>query len=73
MKILIAGDESLARSSLRDMLQELPLPLELLDDATNGEEMIALVRRHRPYIVFVDIKMPKLSGFVKGLTDGIAK
>jgi DNA-binding NarL/FixJ family response regulator/AraC-like DNA-binding protein len=62
MKILIADDESLARSTLRSMLQELQLPLELLEDATNGEEMVELVRRYRPHLVFVDIKMPKLNG-----------
>ncbi len=62
MKILIADDENLARSTLRSMLQELLLPLELLEDATNGEEMVELVRRYTPHIVFVDIKMPKLNG-----------
>jgi YesN/AraC family two-component response regulator len=62
MKILIADDESLARSTLRSMLQELQLPLEVLEEATNGEEMVALVQRYTPDIVFVDIKMPKLSG-----------
>jgi two-component system response regulator YesN len=62
MKVLIADDESLARSTLRSMLQELPLPLELLEDATNGEEMVERVQRFMPQIVFVDIKMPKLNG-----------
>jgi two-component system response regulator YesN len=62
MKILIVDDESLARSTLRSMLQELQLPLEVLEEATNGEEMVALVQRYTPDIVFVDIKMPKLNG-----------
>lgn len=62
MKILIVDDESLARSTLRSMLQELQLPLEVLEEATNGEEMVALVQRHTPDIVFVDIQMPKLNG-----------
>jgi YesN/AraC family two-component response regulator len=62
LKILIADDESLARSTLRSILQELPLSLHLLEDATNGEEMVELVRLHAPQIVFVDIKMPRLNG-----------
>jgi two-component system response regulator YesN len=68
MKILIADDESLARSTLRSMVQELQVchdgeaPLELLEEATNGEEMVALVQRYTPDIVFVDIKMPRLNG-----------
>jgi two-component system response regulator YesN len=62
MKILIVDDESLARSTLRSMLQELQVPLEVLEEATNGEEMVALVQQYTPDIVFVDIKMPKLNG-----------
>jgi YesN/AraC family two-component response regulator len=62
LKVLIADDESLARTTLRSMLQDLRLPLEIVEDATNGEEMIALVQRHAPDIVFVDIKMPRLDG-----------
>lgn len=62
MKVLIADDEILARSTLRSMLQELQLPLELLEDATNGEEMVERVQRYLPHVVFVDIKMPKLNG-----------
>ena len=62
MRVLIADDEYLARSSLRSMLEELDLPLEFVGEATNGEEMVKLVRRHSPEVVFVDIRMPKLNG-----------
>jgi two-component system response regulator YesN len=62
MKVLIADDEYLARSSLRSMLDELDLPIELVGEAANGEEMVALVRRHLPEVVFVDIHMPQLNG-----------
>ena len=43
-------------------MQELQLPLEVLEEATNGEEMVAQVQRYIPDIVFVDISMPKLNG-----------
>jgi len=62
MRILIADDEYLARSSLKSMLEELDLPLDLVGEATNGEEMVELVRRNAPEVVFVDIHMPKLNG-----------
>ncbi len=62
MRIVIADDEYLARSSLRSMLEELGLPLDLVGEATNGEEMAALVSQHLPDIAFVDIRMPKLNG-----------
>jgi len=62
MRIVIADDEYLARSSLRSMLEELNLPLELVGEATNGEEMAALVSQHLPDVAFVDIRMPQLNG-----------
>jgi two-component system response regulator YesN len=62
MTILIADNEVLARSTLRSMLQDLKVPLDLLDEATNGEEMVALVQRDTPDVVFVDFKMPNLNG-----------
>jgi two-component system response regulator YesN len=62
MRVLIADDEYLARSSLRSMLEDLDLSLELVGEATNGEEMVKLVRRLSPEVVFVDIRMPQLNG-----------
>jgi len=62
MKILIADDESLARSVLKSILQELDLPLEGLKEAVDGEQMIEQVKRYAPELVFVDIRMPKLNG-----------
>ena len=62
MRILIDDDEYLARSGLRSMLEELNLPLEIICEAANGEEMALLVSRYLPDIAFVDIRMPKLNG-----------
>jgi len=62
MRILIADDEYLARSSLKSMLEELNLPLDYVGEAANGEEMLAAVRQHLPDVAFVDIRMPRLNG-----------
>lgn len=62
MRILIADDEKLVRYSLKSMLGELSLPFEVVDEASNGEEMVRLIKRHKPDLAFVDIKMPKLDG-----------
>ncbi|GIP49273.1 Transcriptional regulatory protein DegU [compost metagenome] len=65
MKIIIADDEKLIRSTLRSMLQELELknlPCQLIGEARNGEELLELLRKDTPDLVFVDIKMPKLDG-----------
>jgi two-component system, response regulator YesN len=62
MKIIIADDERLVRVSIRSMLSELPLPIEIVGEASNGEELVALAAQYLPDAAFVDIKMPKLNG-----------
>ncbi|MDQ0970295.1 two-component system response regulator YesN [Neobacillus niacini] len=62
MRVLIADDESLVRSSLISMLEELNLSLELIGETKNGEETIQMVKATTPDIVFVDISMPKGNG-----------
>ena len=62
MKIIIADDESLARSLLKNILQELNLPPGCMKEASDGEQMIEQVKRYTPELVFVDIRMPKLNG-----------
>jgi two-component system, response regulator YesN len=62
MRVLIADDESLARSNIRSILQDLQLPLRIVGEAANGEELIELVKQQSPDLVFVDIKMPKMNG-----------
>ncbi len=62
MRVLVADDEFLARSSLKSMLAELGLPIEIVDEAVDGEELVAMLSRHLPDVAFVDIRMPGLSG-----------
>lgn len=62
MKVVIADDESLARENLQSMLEELEFPIKIVEMAENGRELIELVKKHRPDLAFVDIRMPELSG-----------
>ncbi|PZE20563.1 response regulator [Paenibacillus xerothermodurans] len=62
MNVLLADDESLVRSSLRSMLHDLSIPVQVIGEARNGEEMVELVRQRQPDLVFVDIRMPRLNG-----------
>lgn len=62
MKILLADDEMLVRTSLRYMLEEWDSTLEFTREAANGEEMLEIVKESMPDVAFVDIKMPKLTG-----------
>lgn len=62
VKALIADDEPLLRERLRAHLAVLWPDLALTDDARNGAEALELYAAHRPDIVFLDIRMPGMSG-----------
>jgi DNA-binding LytR/AlgR family response regulator len=59
---IIAEDEPLLRSELRDALEALWPELDIVAEAANGPEAVRELQRHRPMIVFLDIQMPGLSG-----------
>jgi DNA-binding LytR/AlgR family response regulator len=59
---VLADDERLMREQLRARLSEAWPELRLVAEARNGTEAVALVAQHRPDIVFLDIRMPGLTG-----------
>ncbi|CAN2195360.1 AmiR Response regulator with putative antiterminator output domain [Candidatus Nanopelagicaceae bacterium] len=60
VRILVAEDEALIRMDLVEMLQE--AGYEVVAQATNGEEAIALATEHKPDLAILDVKMPVLDG-----------
>jgi two-component system response regulator YesN len=62
MRIMIADDEFLVRSSLKSILGDFDTVIDSVDEATNGNEMAGMVRQYQPDIAFVDICMPGLNG-----------
>ncbi|MRS11678.1 MAG: response regulator [Actinobacteria bacterium] len=60
MRVLIAEDEAIIRMDLREMLTE--EGHEVVGEARDGAEAIALARDLRPDIVFMDVKMPGTGG-----------
>ncbi|QJD87421.1 response regulator transcription factor [Cohnella herbarum] len=62
MNVILADDERLVRSSLRSMLEELNIPIRIVGEARNGEELLKLVKSSSPDLIFVDIRMPKMDG-----------
>ena len=62
LRAVIADDERLMREQLRARLAEAWPALQIVAEARNGLEAVALVNQHRPEIVFLDIRMPGLSG-----------
>ena len=59
---VIADDERLMREQLRARLAEVWPELQIVAEAKNGLEAVQLVAEHRPDIVFLDIRMPGLTG-----------
>ena len=59
---VIADDERLMREQLRARLAEVWPELQIVAEARNGLEAVALVDQHRPELVFLDIRMPGLTG-----------
>ena len=61
-RAVIADDERLMREQLRARLAEVWPALQIVAEAKNGLEAVDLVQQHRPDIVFLDIRMPGLTG-----------
>jgi len=60
VRVVIAEDEALIRLDLAEMLAE--EGYDVVAQASDGEQAIALVTEHRPDVVLMDIKMPRLDG-----------
>lgn len=61
LRIIIADDESLMRSGLR-LLLGVAKDIEIVAEATNGEEAVALSRELSPDLILMDLRMPVMDG-----------
>lgn len=59
--ILLVDDHALVRAGIRALLERLP-DVKVVAEATDGREAFALVRKHPPELVLMDIAMPGLNG-----------
>jgi len=62
IKALIIDDELLARELVRSYLKEFP-QIEVVGELSDGFQGIKAINEIRPDLVFLDIQMPKLTGF----------
>lgn len=62
VRCVIADDERLMRDQLRARLAEVWPELQVVAEAKNGAEAVELVNLHHPELVFLDIRMPGLTG-----------
>ncbi len=61
IRVVVADDEALVRGGFR-MIIEGQADMEMAGDAADGEEAVAVVRRTRPDVALLDIRMPRLDG-----------
>src|ERR1700712_568574 len=61
-KVIIIDDEPLARSIVAEYLQSFT-QLELVQECNDGFEGLKAIMQHQPDLIFLDIQMPKITGF----------
>jgi DNA-binding NarL/FixJ family response regulator len=59
--IILADDHVLVRQGLRRIIQEDPA-MQVIHEAGDGMELLALLKTNAPDIVILDISMPRLQG-----------
>ncbi len=62
MKVIIIDDEPLARSIVKEYLQDFT-DTELVAECNDGFEGLKAIQQHQPELIFLDIQMPKINGF----------
>jgi len=60
---IIIEDEVDTRKLLKSLLEDYCEKVQVLAEAGNVQEGVALIKKHQPQLVFLDIAMPKESGF----------
>ena len=61
IRVMLVDDDPLVRSGLRMLLGGAP-EIEVVAEAEDGDDVLAAVDRHRPDVVLMDIRMPRLDG-----------
>ncbi len=62
MRVILVDDESLARRGLRLRLENID-DVEVVAEASNGEDALRAITEYKPDVIFLDIQMPGMSGF----------
>ncbi len=61
IKIVLADDHGLVRKGIREYLETDPR-LEIVGEATDGEQALELVRALKPDVILLDVQMPRRNG-----------
>ena len=61
IRVVLADDQALIRAGFR-VLVEAAGDVEVVGEAVNGEQAVALARAERPDVILMDIRMPEVDG-----------
>jgi DNA-binding NarL/FixJ family response regulator len=61
MRVVLADDHNLVRAGIRALLERIP-GVEVVGEASDGREALALIQREKPDLALLDISMPELNG-----------
>jgi len=61
IRIVLVDDQTLVRQGIRSLL-ELSGDIEIVAEASDGEEGLVVIRRERPDVILLDVRMPKQGG-----------
>jgi response regulator NasT len=59
-KVMVVEDESILRMDIKEMLKE--AGYEVVAEANSGDKAIELAALHKPDLIVMDVKMPKMNG-----------
>jgi DNA-binding NarL/FixJ family response regulator len=62
IRVLLVDDQPIVRSGFRALLESNP-EIQVVAEAGDGQEALALIKQHQPDVVLMDITMPKMDGF----------
>jgi len=62
LRTIVVDDEELARQVMRELLRAHD-EIEVVAECRNGLEAVKAVAEHKPDLLFLDVQMPKLTGF----------
>lgn len=63
MRVVIIDDQQTCHDEIKDLLDSIQPPLQLVGEAYNVKEGVTLIRATQPDLIFLDIEMPDGTGF----------